>query len=277
MKPARTSKPPGKTSRGKSLTGVLGQGERLKALVDESVEALASVNTSLNREVPGREEAPRIARAVRRNEAIEGKVQEAAEQISAMNKALEQEVTSRHELEEKLVTVTRAEEVARHAAFHDPLTDMPNRALFDDRLEHGLAQSTRHGRALAVMYIDLDNFKAINDVHGHDAGDAVLKAIADRLKGRTRRDDTVSRYGGDEFLYLLMDMGGQQEISLIADKLLDELRKPIPAGTGTLIVNPSIGIAIYPKDGTAASDLIKSADKAMYEAKQGKSGYAFAP
>ena len=265
------------TSRGKSLARVLGQGERVKALVDESVEALASVNTSLNQELPGREEAPRIARAVRKNEAIEGKVQEAAEKISVMNKALELEVTSRHELEEQLVTVTRAEEAARHAALHDPLTDLPNRALFDDRLEHGLSQARRHGRALAVMYIDLDAFKEINDVHGHDVGDAVLKAIADRLKARTRRDDTVSRYGGDEFLYLLMDMGGPQDIPLIADKLLNELRMPIPAGTGTLIVNPSIGIAIHPKDGTDASDLIKSADKAMYEAKRSKSGYALAP
>ena len=210
-------------------------------------------------------------------EVIEGKVQEAVEMLSDVNKALKSEAASRHVLEEQLATVTRAEEVARHAAFHDALTGLPNRALFDDRLEHGLAQARRHGRALAVMYIDLDDFKAINDVHGHDVGDAVLQAMADRLKEHARDADTVSRYGGDEFLYLLVEAGDDRRISAIAEKLVKALRKPVRVSVGELTIHPSIGISLFPKDGADAGSLVKCADKAMYEAKRTKSGYAFAP
>lgn len=212
-----------------------------------------------------------------RSEAIEGKVQEAVERLSDVNKALKSEAASRQVLEVQLATVTRAEEVARHAAFHDALTGLPNRALFDDRLQHGLAQARRHGRALAVMYIDLDDFKAINDVHGHDVGDAVLQAMADRLREHARAADTVSRYGGDEFLYLLLEAGNDHRISAIAERLVNALRKPVRVSIGELTIHASIGISIFPKDGTEAGDLVKSADKAMYEAKRSKSGYAFAP
>ena len=212
-----------------------------------------------------------------KTETLEGKMQEAVDKLSDVNKALKSEAASRHVLEAQLATATRAEEVARHAAFHDALTGLPNRALFDDRLEHGLAQARRHGRALAVMYIDLDDFKTINDVHGHDVGDAVLQAMADRLKKHARNADTVSRYGGDEFLYLLVEAGDDRRIAAIAEKLVNALRKPVPVSIGELTINASIGISIFPKDGTVAGDLVKSADKAMYEAKQSKSGYAFAP
>ncbi|HWS03745.1 MAG TPA: GGDEF domain-containing protein [Gammaproteobacteria bacterium] len=136
------------------------------------------------------------------------------------------EIKERHELEDQLAAVTEQGEVDRHTALHDALTGLPNRALFNDRLEHGLAQAERHGWTLAVMFLDLDRFKIINDTHGHDIGDSVLRIIAERLKENTRSDDTVSRLGGDEFLYLLMEVPNEEDVTLIAQKLIKSIQAP---------------------------------------------------
>ncbi|MGZ5781344.1 MAG: diguanylate cyclase domain-containing protein, partial [Burkholderiaceae bacterium] len=172
------------------------------------------------------------------------------------------------------------EKAARYASFHDPLTALPNRILFSDRLEHGIAQAKRHNRILAVMFIDLDKFKHINDTFGHEVGDKVLIEVANRLIKFTRKDDTVCRQGGDEFLYLLFEIKSETDAAIIAKKIIRTLNEPCPVKTDNGDVNPnimpSIGIAIYPKDGATPDVLIKNADKAMYQAKRDQTGYAFA-
>lgn len=270
------SKLPVDLETGKSLTEVLGQSEHVKELVEQSAQELSSVNTELAHEMVLNGEPEGVRQALEKSQAVEGKVQDAADKLSLVNLALEAEVSARHLLEGHLATLTHDEEIARHAALHDPLTGLPNRVLFEDRLEHGLAQAKRHDRILAVMFLDLDDFKAINDVHGHDVGDAVLKVIADRLTEHAREDDTVSRFGGDEFLYLLTEIDGGQDAMPVAQAIADAIQLPVEVSIGALKIGVSIGIAIFPKDGTSVSALIKSADTAMYKAKRDKTHYVFA-
>jgi len=269
------TKRPDKVLPAKSLSLVLGESEHVKNLVEESARELSSVNTVLKEEVAAQNEVSGIDNLLEKSEAIEKKVLDAAEKLSVVNEALEAELETRNRLEQRLVTLTQEEETARHLAFHDPLTGLPNRALFDSRLEHGLAQASRHGWNLAVMFMDLDDFKKINDVHGHDIGDAVLKTVAERLKRMTREEDTVSRHGGDEFLYLLMEVGDAHDIAAIAEKIVNAIQSPCKLSVGELVIKPSIGIAIFPQDGVAGLELLKSADRAMYEAKRKRLGYAF--
>ena len=259
-----------------ALTRVLGQSEHVKLLVEECADELSSVNMALKEEVAGQNQPPGIEDALEKTEAIEGKVLEAADKLSVVNQALEVEVEARHVLEERLAELTQEEEAARHAAFHDALTGLPNRALFDNRLAHALAQARRRGWSLAVMFMDLDEFKKINDVHGHDVGDAVLKTVAKRLKESTREDDTVCRHGGDEFLYLLVAFGEVDDVTLVAEKIARAIAAPCRLDIGEFRIRPSIGISIFPKDGATAFELIKRADAAMYEAKRNRSGHAFA-
>jgi diguanylate cyclase (GGDEF)-like protein len=130
------------------------------------------------------------------------------------------------------------------------------------------------------MFVDLDDFKIINDTHGHDAGDGVLQAIARRLKENTRGADTVSRHGGDEFLYLLTGIRDAANIVKVAEKIAQAVQAPCHISVRDITISPrvkaSIGISIFPKDGTTAEELINSADEAMYRAKQAKTGYALA-
>ncbi len=283
MKPSKKSKRivahsklPLDLKTGKTLTDVLGQAEHVKDLVEQSAQELSSLNTELAQEMAQSHELPGVRLALEKSQAVEDKVQDAADKLSVVNLALETEVSTRHALEAQLATVTQAEQVARHAALHDALTDLPNRTLFENRLEHGLAQAKRHDRILAVMFLDLDGFKKINDVHGHDVGDAVLQTTASRLKEHARSDDTVSRFGGDEFLYLLTEIDSDQDAALVVQKIADAIQMPVHLRIGELIVKPSIGVAIFPRDGTSVSALIKSADTAMYKAKRGKLVHAFA-
>jgi diguanylate cyclase (GGDEF)-like protein len=264
----------------KTLTKVLNQSEHVKGLVEEAAEELSSVNEDLKQEVQESEPRPGVKSALQKSEAVEEKVQEASEKLEVVNRALEDEVKDRHALEDRLEATTRQGDADRHASLHDPLTGLPNRALFNDRLEHGMAQATRHGWALAVMFLDLDGFKAVNDTYGHATGDNVLLQIAARLKENTRSDDTVFRHGGDEFLYLLMEVRNERDIETVAEKLLKAIQAPCDIGrrdpTARPVIGASIGIAIFPKNGTTAGELVTSADEAMYEAKRGKSRYAFA-
>ena len=264
----------------KALTQVLGQTEEVKGLVDEAAQELSSVNAVLKQELEDRKALPGVEETLEKSEAVEDKVQEAADKLAVVKAALKEEVRERHVLDIQLAAVIEREEASRHAAFHDSLTSLPNRALFIDRLEHGLAQARRHGWKLAVMFLDLDGFKKINDTHGHDAGDQVLKSIATRLTEITRDDDTVSRHGGDEFIYLLTEVKGERELTAIAEKILAAIQQPCDVGAGESAfaanVSASVGIAVFPKDGDTAQALIARADKAMYRAKASKSGYAFA-
>jgi diguanylate cyclase (GGDEF)-like protein len=155
------------------------------------------------------------------------------------------------------------------------MTGLPNRGLFDDRLAHAIALAARHAWTLAVMFLDLDRFKCVNDTHGHAVGDGVLKEVARRLSQHARDEDSVCRNGGDEFLYVLMNPQGVENIQRIAEALLETIGQPIDMGELRPVIKASIGIAIYPDDGTAGEQLIRNADAAMYRAKTRMNGCAF--
>jgi diguanylate cyclase (GGDEF)-like protein/PAS domain S-box-containing protein len=220
------------------------------------------------------------AENARSAEALKAIAAENVHTAEALNQVLQREIRERNLIGRQLAAAVEQEEGARKASLHDHLTGLPNRVLFNDRLEHGLAQAARHGWMLAVMFVDLDEFKSINDTHGHQTGDAVLKSIAERLARTTRNDDTVSRYGGDEFLCLLTPLHEQKHIEMIAAKIFAAVQTPCevggPDGLISLCVGCSIGISVFPKDGASAAELIRHADAAMYLAKETKSGFAFA-
>ena len=266
-------------SSAKSLSMVLDASEHAQGLMQECAEDLGSVNETLKQELSGRDHMPAVEGALEKSETAESKAQEASAKLSIVNRALVGEVEERHVLQKQLLMVTEQEEVARHAAFHDPLTKLPNRALFNDRLELGLALTRRHSWSLAVMFVDLDNFKAINDSYGHGIGDEVLRTIGERLNRNVRGGDTISRYGGDEFLYLLLEIQNERDISVLAEKIITLIQMPCQIRENDMTCAPavsaSVGIAIFPRDGETASALIRNADKAMYEAKRDRSGYAF--
>ena len=170
----------------------------------------------------------------------------------------------------------RAEEIISFQAYHDQLTHLPNRVLFKDRLELAIAQAQRRTGALAVMFIDIDRFKLVNDTYGHAEGDALLRAIAARLSATLRRGDTLARLGGDEFTILLPDIKVPEDAEVIATKILDTLAAPIRLSQGDYRATMSIGIALYPRDGTTAEDLTRHADIAMYQVKRsGKNAFRF--
>jgi len=161
-------------------------------------------------------------------------------------------------------------------AHHDLLTGLPNRALLLDRLEFILAAARRRSTQAAILFIDLDNFKTVNDSLGHAAGDALLKVIAGRIPKALREMDVVSRHGGDEFLVVLPDCEGEQGPVPVAEKLLATIAEPMELEGQTVSVSPSVGIAVFPRDGDTADALIKNADAAMYLAKErGRSNYQF--
>lgn len=162
----------------------------------------------------------------------------------------------------------RAEELANHLAQHDPLTGLPNRALMQDRLQQSILQATRHGKLVGLLFVDLDRFKAVNDQFGHEIGDQLLQAVAQRLLDCVRQSDTVARIGGDEFVVVVSDASGQKALVQVAENLLDAFSRPFVLPACTLEMSPSIGIGSYPTDASDAVELIKVADAAMYQAKK---------
>jgi len=167
-----------------------------------------------------------------------------------------------------------ADEQIRSLAFQDALTGLPNRRLFGDRLQVAIAQAHRAGERLAVFFIDLDRFKVINDSLGHSVGDELLQAVAARLRESVREGDTVARLGGDEFILLLSGVLRAVDVAKVAGKVLDALRRPFHLGDRELFVTASLGVSLYPEDGTDGEALIKNADTAMYRAKdEGRDGY----
>lgn len=275
MKKKKLSEVPKASNTINSLSEVLNQSELIKDTVAECVEELSSVNIVLNQEFANQDANLEVENALEKSDAVKDKVENVAEQLTIVNEALADEIAERERLEYQLVSVIAQEESARYASFHDTLTGLPNRLLFNDRLEHGLAQAKRYNWTLAVMFLDLNKFKEINDTYGHSAGDILLQTISKRLLDITREDDTVSRHGGDEFLYLLMQVDNKKDISLIANKIIKSIQQPCNIEGRNVAVSPSIGISIYPKDGDSAEMLIKSADMAMYQAKHEKCGFAY--
>jgi diguanylate cyclase (GGDEF)-like protein len=180
------------------------------------------------------------------------------QRVQERTQALEQETAARH----------RGEELIRRLAYHDSLTDLPNRLLFGDRLDQALARAERSHQMLAVLFLDLDRFKNINDTLGHAMGDKLLKAIALRLIQCLRGEDTVGRLGGDEFLILLPMVASISDATIVAEKLVETLREPYEVDGHRLYTTVSIGIAVFPLHGLEGETLIKKADAALYRAKE---------
>lgn len=175
-----------------------------------------------------------------------------------------------------ITEMKRGQERMERLAFYDTLTDLANRRLFNDRLQQAIARTQRSRKSAALFYLDLDQFKRVNDTLGHDAGDALLKHVSLRLQKCVRKEDTVARPGGDEFTIILCDINSISDASRVAEKILSELRKPIAIAGQQLVVTTSIGITMMPQDSNDAQTLMRNADMAMYKAKErGRNNYQF--
>ncbi len=281
--------PPAPAAPMNALVAALAQGHEVKVKVEACAEELASANDlAKDRMAVGATMLP-AAEVLQSGLAVEMSVQECAEDLQQMTrnlahgldqvKAVEQALTrSREALDESqrsLAASRQAERSASQRAMHDQKTGLPNRTLFDDRLIQAIASAERHGWTLAVMFLDLDRFKRVNDTHGHAAGDRVLSVVAQRLLSHARDEDTVCRNGGDEFLYLLINPGTRDDIVRIANLVRASIGRPISLDTLQYTITPSIGIALYPAHARSADQLIAHADAAMYRAKQLGSPHQF--
>jgi diguanylate cyclase (GGDEF)-like protein len=169
-----------------------------------------------------------------------------------------------------------SEDRIQRLAHYDVLTGLPNRLLFNERCQHALRRAKRERHQVALLFLDLDRFKHINDSLGHPAGDRLLRAVADRLRAAVREEDTVARLGGDEFVVILEDLSEAQDAALVSRKLLKALGEPFLLDGRELHITPSIGISLYPRDGGDVTALVKNADAAMYRAKEaGRNNYQF--
>lgn len=196
---------------------------------------------------------------LRAQEEMEQRVVERTTELATSNQQLQAEIFERLEAEQRIW----------HLAHHDALTGLPNRSLLHDRLDQALTQATRSEHRLAVMFLDLDRFKRVNDTLGHDVGDQLLKQVAERLREAVRAADIVSRLGGDEFVVILPEIQDEQDASRVAQKILAALAPPVNINGHQLHATPSIGISIFPDHGNVAYGLMKNADTAMYRAKSG--------
>ena len=175
-----------------------------------------------------------------------------------------------------LTQVRNKEEEIRFQAYHDILTGLPNRSLYLDRVRQAITRAQRGGKKLAVMFLDLDDFKKINDRLSHSAGDLLLQGVSARLISCLRETDTVARIGGDEFTILLEDVDGEKQSSVVAGKIMRSISEPYLYDSEELYISASLGISLYPADGNSVEDLMKNADTAMYHAKdQGKNNFQF--
>ena len=211
-------------------------------------------------------------------------IKQAQEELKQANELLEIQVAQRtselksangkliQDLEER----KRVEQSIRHMAHHDALTGLPNRALFRDRLTHAMAQADRYHQILAVLFLDLDRFKAINDTLGHNVGDELLKLTAERLRSCIRDCDTVARLGGDEFTIIVDDIVEIQDAAVVAQKILDTISQPFNLHGHEVFISVSIGLTLYPNDDENADNLLRNADSAMYRAKEyGRNNFQF--
>lgn len=182
------------------------------------------------------------------------------------NSVISRDVTDRRQMEETI----------RHQAHYDTLTDLPNRQLFMNLLSSGLDQARHNGKKLALLFMDLNGFKRVNDTLGHGCGDLLLKEVARRLKVGVRESDTVSRLGGDEFTILMPDLAQTDDVGIVLGKILEVFETPFMLDGVAVETSASIGISIYPDDGNSSEELMKKADSAMYEAKgSGGNSYRF--
>ncbi len=263
------------------LKHVLDQSEEIQESIKDAADQLSSVNLALKQEDKDNLPSQSIQEVVTQNEEIEQKLVKAADDLHAVNAELAKAVAERIEIESELVNkkndlsevyaaLSKAqsqEEEAIHIGLHDALTGLPNRLLFEQRLDYGLIQSKRHGWKLAIMFIDLDKFKNINDMYGHQIGDKVLMLVADRLNVFVRGEDTVSRWGGDEFVCILINVNLEADVISLAKKIVDYIAEECEFDGVILSISATIGIAIYPQDGETGNILFKNVDRAMYKSK----------
>ena len=268
----------------------LEKSQEAKEKVEQCADEISATNTAVQAKIAEGATTLSAPKALVEGRIIEAKVQEVAGDLHEVTETLAKGIEELKQLETDLArsrtalaesnialaASTVAENEARHRSLHDPSTGLPNRDLFDARLAQAVAMAKRHGWTLAVMFFDLDHFKSINDTHGHAAGDVVLREVATRLSGHAREEDTVCRNGGDEFLYLLVDPHGRHNIERIVKGVLQRVNEPVAWADTMLAVKASVGIAVYPHDGTSGEEMVQSADAAMYAAKREQSGYVFA-
>ena len=180
------------------------------------------------------------------------------------------------EIENQKQTLEESERKLHKMAFFDSLTELPNKKLFINRLEQNIHSAKRNGFLIGVMFVDLDSFKSVNDTMGHSAGDIVLKTIAERFKNCLRKEDTVSRFGGDEFIVQISNIERVEDLYKISEKIMDIFQKPVLVQNVEFVITASVGVAVYPVDGEESETLIKNADIAMYSAKnKGKNECVF--
>ncbi|MDZ4179648.1 MAG: GGDEF domain-containing protein [Coriobacteriia bacterium] len=288
MKPEPLDASEATNAKSASLGRVLGRSRKIKVAIKRAAGRLTSANAILKKGTEETGPAHSVEEAITHYEDVEGDVAQAAQDLTQVNADLVVEVAERVGIESELADTKAvladvkddlatarddlsesqaSEEEAVLRALHDPLTGLPNRALFDQSLDHGLIQARRHGWGLAVLFIDVDDFKGINDSYGHHVGDAVLLMIADRLRFFIRAEDMISRRGGDEFVCLLLEVAQEADVTSVARSMIDRIAEAFECGGTTLSVGCTIGIAMYPGDGESADVLLRNADEAMYRAK----------
>jgi diguanylate cyclase (GGDEF)-like protein len=263
----------------KALLGqVLKKNQRIKKNVKKAASELTLVNEVLKQEDVT---IQIMEQALVQNKDVEQRVAQAADDLRTVNVELANEVAERMGIESELAEMKTelagvredlsnsevSVEIAQQRALQDPLTGLPNRISFEQDLAQGLNQAKRHAWGLAVLFVDIDKFKTINDSYGHGMGDQVLLTVANRLKSFVRGGDTVSRWGGDEFVCLLLEVKRESDVVRLATQLVNRIAEPFEFNGTAFSITSSIGIAMYPEDGETAEALFKKADIAMYEAK----------
>ena len=264
-----------------SLRRVLNQNKKIKKTVKQAANELTSINEVLQQGIKVNIPVRTIEEAITQNEDVEHKVAGAADDLHQVNIELAKEVAERVVIESELADTKTdlaevrddlsksqaKEEETRKFTLRDALTGLPNRVSFEQHFDRGLSQAKRHGWGLAVLFIDVDKFKSINDSYGHGLGDKVLLMMANRLQSFIRDEDTVSRWGGDEFVCLLLEVKQEADVTRLAEKMVNRIAAACEFNGIVLSIRASIGIAIYPADGETADILFKNADTAMFKAK----------
>jgi len=265
-----------------SLRRVLNQSKNVKRNVKQAASELTSINEVLNQGINVNIPVQAIEEAITQNENVEHKVARAADDLNQVNIELATEVGKREVIESELADTKSdlaevrgdlsksqvKEEETRKFIHKDALTGLPNRVLFEQALDQGLSQAKRRRWGLAVLFIDIDKFKSINDSYGHDLGDKVLLMVTKRLQSIIRGEDTLSRWGGDEFMCLLLEVKQEADVIRLAEKMANRIAMACEFNGIVLSIRVSIGIAIYPADGETADILFRNADAAMFKAKR---------
>ncbi|MBD2188469.1 GGDEF domain-containing protein [Pseudanabaena mucicola] len=260
---------------------VLDQSKEIKDNVKKAAEQINLVNTALKQEEKISHPYPTIEEVIAQNEEAEQRVTKAAEDLHQVNTELAKHVAERIDIELELQQTKselldiRAdlsksqvkEKDALHIALHDSLTGLPNRLLLEQHLDHGLTQARRYSWKLAILFIDLDKFKNVNDSYGHDIGDKVLITVAERLQASVRAEDMVCRWGGDEFICVLLNVNYEDDVINLANKMVEQISQECNFDGTVVSITATVGIALCPRDGETAEILFRQVDRAMYKSK----------